>query len=40
LIRRHVPFLERDAVMYPHIEAVRRLVESGELLRAVVETGT
>ena len=40
LIRQHVPFLERDAVMYPHIEAVRRLVESGELLQAVVETGT
>ncbi|MCK4299666.1 MAG: aromatic amino acid lyase, partial [Planctomycetes bacterium] len=35
LIRQRVPFLERDVVMYPHIEAVRELVRSGELARAV-----
>lgn len=35
LIRRHVPFLEHDDVMYPHIEAVRRLIADGELLRQV-----
>jgi histidine ammonia-lyase len=35
LIRQRVPFLERDAVMYPYIEAVRELVRSGELVRAV-----
>ena len=35
LIRQHVPFLEHDAIMYPHIEAVRELVASGELVRAV-----
>jgi histidine ammonia-lyase len=32
LIRQHVPFLEEDAVMYPHIESIRRLIASGELL--------
>jgi histidine ammonia-lyase len=26
LVRAHVPFLDRDAVMYAHIEAVRRLI--------------
>jgi histidine ammonia-lyase len=26
LIREHVPFLENDAIMYPHIEAVRSLL--------------
>jgi len=35
LIRELVPFLEHDAVMYPHIEAVRRLVESEAISRAV-----
>ncbi|MFQ5812930.1 MAG: histidine ammonia-lyase [Anaerolineae bacterium] len=35
LIRQRVPFLERDAIMYPYIEAVRELVSSGELVRAV-----
>jgi hypothetical protein len=35
LIRQRVPFLEQDAVMYPHIEAVWELVGSGELTRAV-----
>ncbi|HEX6288464.1 MAG TPA: histidine ammonia-lyase [Herpetosiphonaceae bacterium] len=37
LIRQHVPFLEADAVLYPYIEAVRRLVASGALCN-VVET--
>ena len=37
LIRQCVPFLEQDAVMYPHIEAVRQLVASGELARLVKE---
>ena len=35
LIREHVPFLDKDTVMYPHIEAVRCLVASGELMAAV-----
>jgi histidine ammonia-lyase len=35
LIRQHVPFLEHDAIMYPHIEAVRELIASGELVRVV-----
>lgn len=37
LIRRRVPFLEHDAVMYPYIEAVRELIASGELVAAVRE---
>jgi histidine ammonia-lyase len=37
LIRQHVPFLEQDAVMYPHIEAVRELIASGRLAAAVME---
>ena len=35
LIRQRVPFLEQDVIMYPHIEAMRELVRSGELARAV-----
>jgi histidine ammonia-lyase len=35
LIRQHVPFLGQDAVMYPHIEAVRELVTHGDLMRVV-----
>jgi histidine ammonia-lyase len=35
LIRQQVPFRERDAVMYPDIEAVRDLVRSGALVLAV-----
>lgn len=31
LIRDHVPFLERDAVMYGHIEAVRQLIREREV---------
>lgn len=37
LIRRHVPFLEKDAIMYPHLEAVRKLVAGGQLVKAVNE---
>jgi histidine ammonia-lyase len=35
LIRSKVPFIERDAVMYPHIETLHQLVASGELAQAV-----
>jgi histidine ammonia-lyase len=35
LIRRHVPFVEADTVLYPLIEAVRRLVADGTLAAAV-----
>ena len=35
LIRERVPFLERDAIMYPYMEAVHDLVVSGELTGAV-----
>lgn len=31
LIRKHVPFLETDTVMYPFIEAVRELIRNQEL---------
>ena len=33
LIREHVPFLDRDAVMYEHIEAVRQLIRKREVTR-------
>lgn len=35
LIRKHVPFLEKDDIMYPYIEAVRSLVATGQLVKAV-----
>jgi histidine ammonia-lyase len=35
LIRQRVPFLPQDAVLYPHIEAVRELVASGALKATV-----
>ena len=35
LIRRHVPFLEEDAVMYPYMEKVRQLVQHGDVVDAV-----
>jgi histidine ammonia-lyase len=41
LIRQHVPFLEHDAIMYPHIETLRELIASGEivqLVEAAIET--
>ncbi len=37
LIRQYVPFLERDAVLAPFIEAVRRLVASGAMCVVVEE---
>ncbi|RME50100.1 MAG: histidine ammonia-lyase [Caldilineae bacterium] len=37
LIRRHVPFLEKDAIMYPYLQTLRELVLSGELVRVVNE---
>ncbi len=38
LIRQHVPFLENDAVMYPYIESVRKLIASRALRAAVAGT--
>jgi histidine ammonia-lyase len=35
LIRQSVPFIERDTLMYPHLETGRRLVAGGALTRAV-----
>jgi len=36
-IRELVPFIEKDTVMYPYIEALRQLVGSGELVNRVSE---
>jgi histidine ammonia-lyase len=38
LIREHVPFIERDTLMYPHIEAVRRLIADGMMVDEVNRT--
>ncbi len=35
LIRRRVPFIEHDEVMYIHVETIRELIASGELMTAV-----
>lgn len=35
LIRLHAPFIQEDQVLYPYIEAVRRLVADGSLVNAV-----
>ncbi len=35
LIRAHVPFLEKDAIMYPYLEAIRQLIASGQIVLAV-----
>jgi len=35
LVRSRVPFLERDEVLYPHMNAVYELVTGGDLNRAV-----
>ena len=35
LIRQQIPFLERDTVMYPYLEASRKLISSGQLVAAV-----
>jgi histidine ammonia-lyase len=37
LVRGRVPFLAQDAVMYPHIEAVRDLIADGSIRAAVLE---
>ena len=37
-IRRVVPFLEQDDVMYPHVAAIHRLVADGSLLHGVDAT--
>ena len=37
LIRRHVPFLEQDTIMYPLMEAVRELVVSGQVRERVCQ---
>lgn len=34
LLRRHIPFIAADTVMYPHIEAARRLVAGGAIVAA------
>jgi histidine ammonia-lyase len=34
LIRQHVPFIESDTVMYPYMEAARKLVASGQIAAA------
>ena len=36
MLRSRVPFLDRDDVMYPYMNAVHRLVASGELAREMV----
>ncbi len=35
LIRKRVPFIEQDTIMYPHIESVRQMVTLGEVVEAV-----
>ena len=35
LIRNHVPFLTKDAIMYPYLEASRNLITNNELIAAV-----
>jgi histidine ammonia-lyase len=35
LVRQHVPFLDRDAVLYTHIETVRQLIRQREVTRQV-----
>jgi histidine ammonia-lyase len=35
IIREHVPFLEKDAIMYPYLEFVRNLITSGQIVVVV-----
>jgi histidine ammonia-lyase len=35
MVRQHVPFLENDAIMYPYIEAIRRVVADGTLVKSI-----
>ena len=37
-IREHVPFIEKDTIMYPYIEAVRELVREAKLVSKVSES--
>jgi len=37
LIRKEVPFLEHDAVMFPYIRAVHRLITSGQVVEVVTQ---
>ena len=37
LVRERVPFIERDEVMYPHMNAVHELVADGSIGRAVAD---
>ncbi|MDX1520279.1 MAG: histidine ammonia-lyase [Anaerolineae bacterium] len=34
IIRQHVPFVAEDTVLYPYINAVKKLIASGELVKA------
>jgi histidine ammonia-lyase len=36
LIRQHIPFLEQDAVLYPYIETVREMIETGAVQAAAL----
>ncbi len=35
IIRAHVPFLEKDAIMYPYLELVRNLITSGQMVAVI-----
>ena len=35
MVRSHAPFLDRDAVLYPHMNAIYELVAGGELCRVI-----
>jgi histidine ammonia-lyase len=37
LIRQQVPFLAQDDIMYPHIEAIRLLIATGQLAKTISE---
>lgn len=37
LLRQHVPFIPEDTVMYPHMEALRALVNSGAIAQAAAQ---
>jgi histidine ammonia-lyase len=34
-IRQHVPFIEKDELMYPHLETMRRLLAEGRLVETI-----
>src|SRR5690606_11775094 len=37
LIREYVPFIEQDSVMYPYIQAVWKMVRSGQIAEIVAQ---